>query len=543
MLRCLLAALVVLECAAFGAAPARRYNEAVASPEPRGLRARAEQVVAEVAAAERLQVPHSDPRLERAAEEIVRLASPGSPPPAEIVEEALRLHGLIEPPPHLIMGAVSVANDNAGLDEVRAQLGPALRQGRYRRVAAATAPLGRDMALLLVALQESFVEVDPVPRGLPLGGSAVLHGRLLPPYIRPKAMATEPGGRVARMTLGGDASRFEATLHCAAKGVYQVELIGEDRLGDAVLANFPVYCGVDPPSAMRQLRRPGGDTFAGVADAETILLKLLNIDRAAARLPPLSADAALANIARAHSADMHDHDFFGHVSPSTGSAADRVRRAGLEAELVLENLARACSPGEVEWWLMKSPGHRSNILNADVTHVGIGIVMEDRGGGARDLWVTQLFSKPAGVFDEARTSSELHRRIDQMRRGRDLRVLGVDPVLEQMAARTARELAASGLKQEQAEVPIKQALRRLGDRYHSLRSVFAVASGIQQLDLLSSPALADVNAAGLGLGVARGQRPDRSHALYIVIIVATNQISKATLSPGGSTLDRDSLDR
>jgi uncharacterized protein YkwD len=40
--------------------------------------------------------------------------------------------------------------------------------------------------------------------------------------------------------------------------------------------------------------------------------------------------------------------------------------------------------------LMKSPGHRANIMYPDVTHIGIGIASNSRG----DIWITQMFLRP-----------------------------------------------------------------------------------------------------------------------------------------------------
>src|SRR5205807_4183092 len=115
-------------------------------------------------------------------------------------------------------------------------------------------------------------------------------------------------------------------------------------------------------------------------------------------------------VARAHSADMLAHGFFGHVSPSTGTTVDRVMRAKIDALVILENVARAATAGEVERGLMNSPGHRANILNKEVTHVGVGIASSD-AGGQRELLVTQLFSKPPEAFT-AGTVDELRRQIE-----------------------------------------------------------------------------------------------------------------------------------
>ena len=41
---------------------------------------------------------------------------------------------------------------------------------------------------------------------------------------------------------------------------------------------------------------------------------------------------------------MHENDFVGHTSPTSGSAADRVARAGVRTPLVLENIGRGYGP-------------------------------------------------------------------------------------------------------------------------------------------------------------------------------------------------------
>ena len=87
-------------------------------------------------------------------------------------------------------------------------------------------------------------------------------------------------------------------------------------------------------------------------------------------------DKALAAVALAHSEDMVAHGFVGHVSPTTGTAEDRVRRAHLRYPLFGENIARGVSPEGAHKGLMDSPGHRANMLNPQYTHVGIGTVVE-----------------------------------------------------------------------------------------------------------------------------------------------------------------------
>ena len=100
----------------------------------------------------------------------------------------------------------------------------------------------------------------------------------------------------------------------------------------------------------------------------------------------LTADPALAAVARAHSADMRDRDYFSHTSPEGLSPFDRAERAGVDYSRA-ENIAfgQADAAAVMEAWL-DSPGHRANILDCELTKLGVGVA-EGTGGP----WWTQLF--------------------------------------------------------------------------------------------------------------------------------------------------------
>jgi uncharacterized protein YkwD len=121
------------------------------------------------------------------------------------------------------------------------------------------------------------------------------------------------------------------------------------------------------------------------------MLELVNRDRRVAGLPPLGADPALAAVARAHSRDMLENDFFAHISPTTGSPLDRVTRAGITVPRLTENIGRDSSLEQLERGLMASPGHRSAILDRQVTHVGIGVVVAAPEAESVVVIATQLF--------------------------------------------------------------------------------------------------------------------------------------------------------
>ena len=136
---------------------------------------------------------------------------------------------------------------------------------------------------------------------------------------------------------------------------YQLEIVAAGAVGPTVLANFPLYCGVAPPAALPGRRGDAAGTRRSGA-AEQRIVALVNRDRARAGLGPVTVDARLTAVARAHCQDMVDHDFVGHVSPRTGTAADRVHRAGLAPEILFENVGRAYSAGLGRERLPRQPG-------------------------------------------------------------------------------------------------------------------------------------------------------------------------------------------
>ena len=521
----LIAATIIVAAPLAGAeeryAPPLRYGDPPPVTPRSELERRIEALVRELSTSERRTLPRADPRLERVVTELARLDESQGGPTNDVVEAAMRLHGVVEPPPHLIVASASLGADKELLDELRTQIPHALSAGRFSRQAAAVVEKG-DRWRVIIALQESFIELEPVPRSMPSGGPTPLKGHLLGAFEHPAAFVTTPDGHTDPLPLGGDAHRFVGTFHCSpARGRYQIELTGEDRFGSTVLANFPVYCGVPAPSTLVVTKLAPDTAVNNAASAESTALALLNADRVHAGLRPLVPDSRLAEVARAHCRDMLEHGFVGHVSPTTGNAADRVGRAKIAAALVLENVARASTPGEVERGLMASPGHRRNIMSAEATKVGIGAVLSAPMEGARELLVTQLFIAEEAPFHAA-SADELRVRLQEQRRLRGFAPFMVDPALDQIADGVARDLAAGRVTPQSVKPRLDRSLAGLGARYQSVRSLFAIAPQITQLvDSMKDAISAAGRPPGIGVGLAAGPTDSDGHmAHHAVLIVA-----------------------
>ncbi|GGM41802.1 hypothetical protein GCM10011351_29900 [Paraliobacillus quinghaiensis] len=113
--------------------------------------------------------------------------------------------------------------------------------------------------------------------------------------------------------------------------------------------------------------------------------KLTNQEREKNGLSPLQIDTALQEVAQTKSEDMATNNYFSHTSPTYGSPFDMLQQFEVDYTTAAENIASGQqSPKEVVNGWMNSPGHRKNIMNEKVTHIGVGYA-ED---GA--YW-TQLF--------------------------------------------------------------------------------------------------------------------------------------------------------
>jgi|HigsolmetaAR203D_1030402.scaffolds.fasta_scaffold00173_34 uncharacterized YkwD family protein/spore coat assembly protein SafA len=131
--------------------------------------------------------------------------------------------------------------------------------------------------------------------------------------------------------------------------------------------------------------------LTGVKAIEAQVVELVNQKRAANGLKPLKLNWELARVARYKSADMRDRNYFSHNSPTYGSPFDMIKAFGISYSAAAENIAagQATAQAVMNSW-MNSPSHRSNILSANYTEIGVGYA---KGGSYGHYW-TQMFIKP-----------------------------------------------------------------------------------------------------------------------------------------------------
>jgi uncharacterized protein YkwD len=154
-----------------------------------------------------------------------------------------------------------------------------------------------------------------------------------------------------------------------------------------------------------------------IADLERRVHDLINKERADKKANNLQFDRQLADIARAHSADMAKRKFFDHKNPDGKDATARGKAAGYTcrkfyAGYFTDGLAENIYQGSLysriritgnkrsyDWYSleelagevvdgwMDSPGHRRNVLEKTYEKEGIGIAISSDD----KVYVTQVF--------------------------------------------------------------------------------------------------------------------------------------------------------
>jgi uncharacterized protein YkwD len=389
--------------------PAARYND---PPSPSPHSALGDAVVAAVgdaAMSAGLPVPLPDARLSRACADLAEVMPEdriaGVRFDNSVVEFALQRNGIIEPEVRLLFAWGDVAAPEHFVRELQPRLAETVREGTSTRLGVGVGRRKPDgTGAIVVALQGSAVSTRPIPRAVGPHGDIVVDAVIDPRFHDPEVFVTSAHGDTEEIDLAsGRPGGFVARIACGARpGRRQIEITASDASGAAVLANFPVWCAAEPPPSLVVEPLPDEPPVDDPEQAEAQLLASINRDRGAADLPSLRWDDAVAAVARRHAEEMRRTRVVAHVSSTTGSAADRVRAAGIATRVVLENVARAYSLHEAHRALMNSPGHRANILSAEVTHVGIGVALGDDGTGRRALFITEVFTRLPPGFADAR---------------------------------------------------------------------------------------------------------------------------------------------
>jgi uncharacterized protein YkwD len=125
---------------------------------------------------------------------------------------------------------------------------------------------------------------------------------------------------------------------------------------------------------------------------ELVAFTMVNNYRAEKGVAELKWAEDMADVARRHSQDMVDRDFFSHTNPDEVDVSGRLALLGIDFIAVGENIARTTTSTDepakaaLNAW-EGSDAHRANMENADFAESGVGCVIGDDSY----IYFTQVF--------------------------------------------------------------------------------------------------------------------------------------------------------
>ena len=373
----------------------------------------------------------------------------------------------------------------------------------------ATSRVAKDSTRLTLMMADQFVDLEPVPKRLALSSQTALKGRLAGGYENPTIFISDVKGQLETPKVP-PGKALQAELRCGdLAGRIQVEIRAEQQGAERIVANFPVMCGVDPPTSVAVAPAEPGPVDP--ARDEKKAFDLINAERKSAGIQALAWDDAVAKVART-------------MSESRGKQAESdvvalLKQAGVISPLVLSNPGQARSLDEAHARFSFSPPHRANYMSTAVTQAGVGVAPGVDANGKPTVFVTELFVKQLAAIDTEAVRKDLRAAIAKKRRDARDPALASDPILEDVAQKYAKALADA-----KGSLPKARADELLLPLHKTFRKV-DVISGVKNdpLEFAEEPGIVGT-AKVVGIGVAQGAHSALGqNATYVVIITGTRR--------------------
>jgi uncharacterized protein YkwD len=147
-------------------------------------------------------------------------------------------------------------------------------------------------------------------------------------------------------------------------------------------------------------RTPKQSVSGGLFHQETLdkqaIIGLTNNTRIQHGLPVLKDNQLLDAVAESRAKDMFEKQYMAHVSPTGEQASDIAQKVGYQYKIIAENIASGLfftNQKIVDGW-MQSPGHRKNLLSAEVQDIGVSVIKGKLHGA--ETWLSvQIFGLPS----------------------------------------------------------------------------------------------------------------------------------------------------
>lgn len=472
--------------------------------------------VAEVAKDGGRPAPQPDGRLCALADTLLGWKEQGTPP--ESVTSFLAWHfGLPAAPGRVVIATVESEDPRILAQRLLDPVNGFAQNAVAPRFGAVTQREKKGFTKVVAVVYDAVAELEPTPRRVEAGGQVALRGKLAPGVDKPKISYCDPAGKLVDLPAG-QGGQLAGDLRCGERPGMMVVEIRADHGGQAVSAGrFPIQCGVPVPASVKA---PPDAKQAAAPGAERRVFDLVNAERAAAQEPALQWDDGVAAVSRAASEASRD-ETRANTSSSTVSfdVVAQLKKSDVMSPLVLLNPAASRSPEEAHWRLAHSPLHRSNMLNPQATHAGVGLASYKDPDAGDVYFVTELLVREQPPVDAEALRAKLRAAVARKRADARTDKLAADPALEDVAQKYATALAAA-----KGELPKAQADAILSPLYKTFRTVSLVGGAKPEpLEFAEEPGVVSP-AKVMGVGVAGGANPVLGrNTAYVIILVGTRR--------------------
>jgi uncharacterized protein YkwD len=307
-----------------------------------------------------------DGRLDLAATELARIAARGAVMSPGLVEFALQAQGVVEP-------ARAIIARGANATERLAALEPQLANTNLLGFPNTRMGIHGDATLAVIVLVHSVpVKLTSAPREI--HRETTIAGLLESPFRTPRITVTHDDrtteGLLVSIEPGGV---FHAPLRCGVHtGTQWVAIEADAEPGP--LAVFPVACNTPPATTFRV--EPAENLTT--PDIEKRIAAMVNRERIAAQLAPLDPDAPSQLAARHYAEAMGKVDDVAHDLDHT-TPASRLEAVGRSPILVSETTVKGDNLGRTTEILLNDPLYRSQVVDKNVTRMGVGAAFGKNG--------------------------------------------------------------------------------------------------------------------------------------------------------------------
>jgi len=244
-----------------------------------------------------------------------------------------------------------------------------------------------DHSAITVITVDALADLSPVPTTARVGQWITIEGSMLVPASGVQVVLLGP--RAAPKTVPSSLSggRIRSTFSVDQPGPWLVQVLATVDTGPRPVLEAMIFAGEKPPEEFARAKVPGEEAAAGAKDDADAMLRMINAARVAEGQKPLTRDASLDKVARAHAEAMMKARVVGH-NVGNGDPPARLEAAGIKARISGENVASASSLENAHRALWASPSHRGNLLLERFGHVGVAVARGPDG----TVWVTETFT-------------------------------------------------------------------------------------------------------------------------------------------------------